>query len=337
MVYIATPALGLVASAMIMGNIHVCRLANEKESTVATLYGGALNGATSVYLGVKIASEHGFHRRYSFTVLAGLWSIVIINTIFFLPSYKVELPKDKEVPETTQEKKTESKPQEEESAKKCTRCPPTLPPIVHSCFSPLFIMYCIWFLILHIRLQTFTAGANMWLNEIFDNDSDKVSHYINVMGYMDIASAFVFSFPVGLLVDVIRKAMKDDSRPAQMVAAVPTLSIAITTALVVSVAVLFSSDQAAYVAVLFMPCYRNWFYNICLPFLALAFSMQEFGRLMGILFVLAGSLGFVVQPLLTWAQADGFTNVRNILSDQSLEQLKNFHCKTTLQVIGRKK
>ena len=38
--------------------------------------------------------------------------------------------------------------------------------------------------------------------------------------------------------------------------------------------------------------------------------MEEFGRLLGFEYLLAGGFGFIVQPVLTWAQRDGFLYVR---------------------------
>ena len=38
--------------------------------------------------------------------------------------------------------------------------------------TPLFILYILWYILLHMRVQTFVGGANMWFREIFENDRE---------------------------------------------------------------------------------------------------------------------------------------------------------------------
>ena len=38
---------------------------------------------------LQILQEEGFHRKWSFLILASVWILGTVNTVFFLPRYKV--------------------------------------------------------------------------------------------------------------------------------------------------------------------------------------------------------------------------------------------------------
>ncbi|GCB68924.1 hypothetical protein scyTo_0013894, partial [Scyliorhinus torazame] len=70
----------------------VANLFTNRRSTVITLYNGALDSASAVFLLVKVLHEAGFSLMSMFLFITSLSTIHILRTFFLLPRTHIPYP-----------------------------------------------------------------------------------------------------------------------------------------------------------------------------------------------------------------------------------------------------
>ncbi|XP_038657072.1 solute carrier family 43 member 3-like [Scyliorhinus canicula] len=89
------PALILLAvggSILFITNIQIANLFTNRRSTIITLYNGALDSSSVVFLLVKVLHEAGFSLMSMFLFIASLSTIHILRTLFLLPRTHIPYP-----------------------------------------------------------------------------------------------------------------------------------------------------------------------------------------------------------------------------------------------------
>ncbi|XP_062892833.1 equilibrative nucleobase transporter 1-like [Mobula hypostoma] len=93
--YLLFPALSFMAVGgiiFLLTNMQIGNLFGEKRSTVITLYNGAFDSSSAVFLLVKVLYETGLSLRAIFLFISSLSVIHVLRTIFLLPRTSIPYP-----------------------------------------------------------------------------------------------------------------------------------------------------------------------------------------------------------------------------------------------------
>ncbi|XP_051925236.1 equilibrative nucleobase transporter 1-like isoform X4 [Hippocampus zosterae] len=197
------PALSFIAVGgmmLLLSNMQVANLFGAHRSTIITIYNGAFDSSSGVFVLVKLAYESGIPLKASFLFLAAGSIYHILRTIFLFPRTSIPYPppdhykygiscrrlrKSNKTVQSDFQMPVEEKPHD---VKEPERPEKTFRECVLSKF---FFFVVLWLSVIQLRHYLFIGTLNPMLERLAHGDTSVVSQYIN---------AFAFTQMCGLLV-----------------------------------------------------------------------------------------------------------------------------------------
>ncbi|XP_061690458.1 solute carrier family 43 member 3b isoform X3 [Syngnathoides biaculeatus] len=264
------PALSFIAVGGIMlliTNMQVGNLFGTRRSTVITLYNGAFDSSSALFLVIKLVYESGISLHACFLFLSVCSIIHVLRTFFLFPrtfipyplpdhySYGLSCSKlsaAKRSMNVRSEKNTET---EQFSSEPPAKQEKTLRECV---LSRLFIWHVIWLSVIQLRHYLFIGTLNSTLQKLTNGEPSLVSQYINAFAFTQLCGVLCAPWN-GLIMD------RNKCKPrAEVCAATPFLPL-------------------QYITFIMQVLNRSFLYGGNAAFLSVAFPSCHFGKLYGLI------------------------------------------------------
>ncbi|XP_066467486.1 equilibrative nucleobase transporter 1 isoform X3 [Tiliqua scincoides] len=241
------PALSLLSVGgilLILTNMQVGNLFGKHRSTVITLYNGAFDSSSAVFLVIKLLYERGLSLSHMFLFLSACSAWHLFRTFFLMPrrhipyplpsgyTYGVSCQRRSSSYRTYEEKRRpenlgEDEMQDGDSALRegndTTQVitgkgdPGTAPSFKEptfgsfwSCvFSKLFFWHLVWLSVMQLRHYLFIGTFNPMLVQLANKDPDLVSSYTNAFAYTQLCGVLCAPWN-GLILDRHKRGRKKD-------------------------------------------------------------------------------------------------------------------------------
>ncbi|XP_044154312.1 solute carrier family 43 member 3 isoform X2 [Bufo gargarizans] len=323
------PALSLLASGgifLILTNMQVGNLFGPHRSTIITLYNGAFDSSSVIFLVVKVLYENGISLQNVFLFISSCSICHVLRTIFLMPKNHIPFP----VPEgyryglgceelsqkISMSPNHSSRPIDGEKGQKTTNTSikrvekHDIEVSFRNCvLSSLFGWHLIWLSLMQLRHYLFIATLNPTITRLSGGDPHLVSKYTNVFAISQFFGVFCAPWN-GLIMDRHKKKHKvteplDDLRSS-------VLSLLLTTiqCILFSLCASISELPALYPTFIFQVLNRSFLYGGNAAFLSIAFPPAHFGKLYGLVMTLSAVVSLLQYPAIyiigTYLHGDAF-------------------------------
>ncbi|KAJ8000593.1 hypothetical protein DPEC_G00181990 [Dallia pectoralis] len=323
------PALSLIAVGGILfliTNMQVGNLFGSRRSTIITLYNGAFDSSSAVFLILKVLYEGGLSLRVSFLILSVCSVIHLLRTFFLLPtthipyplpegftygrvslrksnSYNVEqFEKMQEVEMTTKTEEGEEaegmalKPADEDPSGDSEKEPVAS---FRSCVqSRFFFLHLVWLSVMQLRHYLFIGTLNPMLNRLAENDPDLVSQYTNAFAFTQLCGVLCAPWN-GLIMDRHKGkplAPGETDKEADLRSCWLSLLLTSFQCLLFSISASVPLLPLQYVTFILQVLNRSFLYGGNAAFLSIAFPGVHFGKLYGLVMSLSALVSLLQYP-----------------------------------------
>ncbi|XP_025734607.1 equilibrative nucleobase transporter 1 isoform X1 [Callorhinus ursinus] len=323
LLFLAMPMLTVGGILFLITNLQVGNLFGKHRSTVITLYNGAFDSSSAVFLVIKLLYEKGVSLRASFIFLSVCSAWHVGRTFLLMPRGHIPYPLPPNYSyglhsrtDTTEgEKNTaESDKVEMQSKEFLPAKEETLEPgkkQEHRSFwryalSQRFAFHLVWLSVIQLWHYLFIGTLNPLLANLAGGDRALVSTYTNAFAITQFFGVLCAPWN-GLLMDRLKqkyqKEAKNTGSSATTVAlrsAVP--SLALTSLLCLGFALCASVPilPLQYVTFILQVISRSFLYGGNAAFLTLAFPSEHFGKLFGLLMALSAIVSLLQFPIFTF-------------------------------------
>ncbi|XP_022540626.2 solute carrier family 43 member 3a [Astyanax mexicanus] len=331
------PAISFIAVGgilFLLTNIQVGNLFGTHRSTIITLYNGAFDSSSAVFLIIKVLREKGISLRSSFLFLSVCDVIHLLRTLFLMPKSHIPYPVPEnykygvtcgksnsynvEEFEATRELKyvadtTETAQDRESELLKCENSAPSVEPTgkdnsFKSCvLSWFFLWHLIWLSVMQLRHYLFIGTLNPMLNRLANQDPDTVSQYTNAFAITQLTGIFCAPWN-GLLMDRHKgKALKpgETEKEADLRSSVLSLFITSLQCLLFSICATVPLLPLQYITFILQVLNRSFLYGGNAAFISIAFPAQHFGKLYGLVMSLSAVVSLLQYPCLALVKTLG--------------------------------
>uniref|UniRef100_A0A8C7L7J0 Solute carrier family 43 member 3a n=1 Tax=Oncorhynchus kisutch TaxID=8019 RepID=A0A8C7L7J0_ONCKI len=320
------PALSFIAVGGILfliTNIQVGNLFGSHRSTIITLYNGAFDSSSAIFLIIKVMYEGGVSLRSSFLILSVCSVIHLLRTFFLMPnthipyplpegftygvspgksnSYNVEeIEKTRETGMTSEGEglaETDDMPlqpddgqQSEDSGKVAS---------FRSCVqSWFFLWHLVWLSVMQLRHYLFIGTLNPMLNRLADNDSALVSQYTNAFAFTQLCGVLCAPWN-GLIMDRHKgKPLAPGETDKEADLRSSSLSLFLTSLQCLLFSICASSPllPLQYLTFILQVLNRSFLYGGNAAFISMAFPGVHFGKLYGLVMSLSAVVSLLQYP-----------------------------------------
>lgn len=317
LLFLAMPMLTVGGILFLLTNLQIGNLFGKHRSTIITLYNGAFDSSSAVFLIIKLLYEQGVSLRASFIFLS-ICSAWHVGRTFLLmprghipyplpPNYNYGLCSSKGSREGTQDRKEESS--KELAALKEEAQDPVQKQEVRSfwrfALSRRFAWHLVWLSLIQLWHYLFIGTLNSLLTNLARGDRTLVSTYTNAFAITQFFGVLCAPWN-GLLMDWLKQKYQKEARKTgsstSMVALRSTVpSLALTSLLCLGFALCASVPvlPLQYVTFILQVISRSFLYGGNAAFLTLAFPSEHFGKLYGLVMALSAIVSLLQFPLFT--------------------------------------
>lgn len=317
LLFLAMPMLTVGGILFLLTNLQIGNLFGKHRSTIITLYNGAFDSSSAVFLIIKLLYEQGVSLRASFIFLS-ICSAWHVGRTFLLmprghipyplpPNYNYGLCSLKGSREGTQDRKEESS--KELAALKEEAQDPVQKQEVRSfwrfALSRRFAWHLVWLSLIQLWHYLFIGTLNSLLTNLARGDRTLVSTYTNAFAITQFFGVLCAPWN-GLLMDWLKQKYQKEARKTgsstSMVALRSTVpSLALTSLLCLGFALCASVPvlPLQYVTFILQVISRSFLYGGNAAFLTLAFPSEHFGKLYGLVMALSAIVSLLQFPLFT--------------------------------------
>ncbi|KAM9849695.1 solute carrier family 43 member 3b [Aulostomus maculatus] len=287
------PALSLLAVGGILfliTNMQVGNLFGTHRSTIITLYNGAFDSSSALFLVIKLLHESGISLLSCFLFLSACSIIHLLRTFILLPRTFI--------PYTLPDGYTyglRGSDQTGENAGHTQRTPEETPPDEHepvkqeksfrACvLSRLFIWHLIWLSVIQLRHYLFIGTLNPTLLQLTKGEPSLVSRYINAFAITQLCGVLCAPWN-GLIMDRHKGkplAPGESEKEADLRASVLSLFLTALQCVLFSVCATIPLLPLQYLTFILQVLNRSFLYGGNAAFLSLAFPSSHFGKLYGL-------------------------------------------------------
>uniref|UniRef100_A0A8C6T092 Solute carrier family 43 member 3a n=1 Tax=Neogobius melanostomus TaxID=47308 RepID=A0A8C6T092_9GOBI len=311
MLFPAMACLGVGGILLLITNMQVGNLFAGHRSTVITLYNGAFDSSSAVFLIFKILYEQGVSLRSSFLALSLCGIVHLTRTFLLLPrsripyplpekytygdiacgkanSYNVdEFENMREVESTKHENEDESAP-----AQKGTQS-------FRSCvLSWFFMWHLLWLSVMQLRHYLFIGTLNPTISRLANDDPDLVSKYTNAFAMTQLCGVLCAPWN-GLIMDRNKGkplAPGQTEQEADLRSSVLSLFLTALQCLCFSVCASVPVLPLQYFTFALQVLNRSFIYGGNAAFISIAFPACHFGKLYGLIMSLSGVVSLLQYP-----------------------------------------
>lgn len=308
------PAMAFLAAGGILfliTNMQVGNLFGARRSTVITLYNGAFDSSSALFLIIKLLHEAGVSLHASFLFLSACSVIHLLRTLFFLPKKFIPYP----LPEhysygisCGQSKSQSLDPSSENDIKASGDTPFELvaPPKQEKSFrecllSRFFFWHLIWLSVMQLRHYLFIGTLNPMLQRLTAGEPSLVSQYINAFAVTQLCGVLCAPWN-GLIMDRHKgrpRVQGESERDADLRASVLSLALTAFQCLLFSLCATIPSLPLQYATFILQVLNRSFLYGGNAAFISVAFPSCHFGKLYGLVMALSALFSILQYPCVT--------------------------------------
>ncbi|KAM9741239.1 solute carrier family 43 member 3b isoform 1-T7 [Menidia menidia] len=309
--YLLFPALSLLAVGGILfliTNMQVGNLFGSRRSTIITLYNGAFDSSSALFLIIKLLHESGVSLRASFLFLSTCSIIHVLRTFFLLPrkfipyplpddyTYGITCNKSDTVSTevvanghaTTAEEMLLNKNvpvQKERSFRECL-------------LSRFFGWHLLWLSVMQLRHYLFIGTLNPMLQRLTAGESTLVSQYTNAFAITQLCGVLCAPWN-GLIMDRHKskpRAAGETELEVDLRASVLSLSLTALQCVLFSVCASTPYLPLQYLTFVLQVLNRSFLYGGNAAFISVAFPSCHFGKLYGLVMALSAVFSLLQYP-----------------------------------------
>ncbi|XP_053548253.1 equilibrative nucleobase transporter 1 [Bombina bombina] len=311
------PAFSLLATGginFILTNIQAGNLFDRHRSTIITLYNGAFDSSSVIFLIFKVLYQKGISLRIIFFSFSAFSILHILRTIFLMPKKHIPYPVPKgyqyglqcgkhyaDVTKTTEvhnDEDTQIKTidkSENIPIKPALKDQSEVPSFWSCVFSSLFFYHLIWLSIMQLRHYMFIGTLNPTLTHLSKGDTQIVSQYTNVFAIFQFCGILCAPWN-GLIMDRHKKKNKVSDSLADMRSAVLSLALTAVQCVLFSLCAAIQMLPALYATFTLQVLNRSFLYGGNAAFLFIAFPAIHFGKLYGLIMSLSALVSLLQYP-----------------------------------------
>ncbi|XP_077427914.1 solute carrier family 43 member 3a isoform X2 [Vanacampus margaritifer] len=314
------PALSCIAVGgilLLMTNMQVGNLFAAHRSTIITLYSGAFDSSSAVFLIIKVLHEQGISLRSSFLVMSLCSIIHVVRTLILMPRTRIPYPLTqyytyglkcgKSNPDNVEQRMSDKalpvsgKPSyrmnssEEETQVNRSAEVPSFKSCVLSWF---FVCHLLWLSIMQLRHYLFISTLNPMLVRLAKNDADLVSHYTNAFAMTQLCGVLCAPWN-GLILDRHKGkplAPGETEQEADLRSSLLSLFLTALQCLLFSLCVSISSLPLQYFTFVLQVINRSFIYGGNAAFVNIAFPACHFGKMYGLVMSTSAVISLLQYP-----------------------------------------
>nr|XP_040030941.1 solute carrier family 43 member 3b [Gasterosteus aculeatus aculeatus]XP_040030942.1 solute carrier family 43 member 3b [Gasterosteus aculeatus aculeatus]XP_040030943.1 solute carrier family 43 member 3b [Gasterosteus aculeatus aculeatus]XP_040030944.1 solute carrier family 43 member 3b [Gasterosteus aculeatus aculeatus]XP_040030945.1 solute carrier family 43 member 3b [Gasterosteus aculeatus aculeatus] len=307
------PALSFLATGGVMfliTNMQVGNLFGSRRSTIITLYNGAFDSSSALFLVIKLLHEAGFSLRSCFIFLSACSVVHLLRTFFLLPrrhipytlpdgyTYGITCGKSKTLslePTTTNgnvQPASEEKPLNMDLPVKPEK---TFAECLKSRF---FVLQLLWLSIMQLRHYLFIGTLNPMLQRLTAGEPSLVSQYINAFAITQLCGVLCAPWN-GLIMDRHKgrtRAPGESEQEADLRASVLSLFLTSLQCVAFSLCASIPYLPLQYLTFVLQVLNRSFLYGGNAAFISVAFPSCHFGKLYGSVLALSAVLSVLQYP-----------------------------------------
>ncbi|KAM4667114.1 equilibrative nucleobase transporter 1 isoform 1-T1 [Amazona ochrocephala] len=307
---------------LILTNMQVGNLFGKYRSIIITLYNGAFDSSSAIFLIIKVLYGHGLSLRTMFLFMAACSAWHLLRTLFLMPrtripyplpptyNYGLRCPGRSRSYRTYEEKRPpgEAGPEEtplEPVPPRGAAAPPAVPFAACAC-SARFAWHVAWLSVLQLRHYFFIGTLNPQLQRLAHGDAGLVSTYTNAFAFTQLCGVLCAPWN-GLILDRHKrgKAPHPDGALgalADLQASVLSLVVTVVLGLLFSIAAAVPVLPVQFGTFVLQVLSRSFLYGGNAAFLAIAFPPQHFGKLYGLAMALSALVALLQYPCMAMVQ-----------------------------------
>ncbi|XP_020648092.3 equilibrative nucleobase transporter 1 isoform X5 [Pogona vitticeps] len=339
MLFPALSFLSIGGILLILTNMQVGNLFGKHRSTVITLYNGAFDSSSAIFLVIKLLYEQGLSLRSMFLFMSACSAWHLIRTFFLMPRSHVPYPlppgytyglscqRRSQSYRTYEEQHSPKNPNDDQAsdsdilhpdsalnevnaankvdaAKDETTVVPSLkePAVIsfRSCvFSQLFFWHLIWLSVMQLRHYLFIGTLNPMLIHLAHGDAILVSSYTNAFAFTQLCGVLCAPWN-GLILDRHKRKGKKGSNSqdslADLRSCILSLTITVLQCIAFSICASIPVLPVQYATFILQVLSRSFLYGGNAAFLAIAFPLEHFGKLYGLVMGLSAVVSLLQYP-----------------------------------------
>ncbi|XP_056295410.1 solute carrier family 43 member 3b [Pseudoliparis swirei] len=294
------PALSLLAAGGILfliTNMQVGNLFGSRRSTIITFYNGAFDSSSALFLVIKLLHKAGVSLRSSFLFLSACSVIHLLRTFFLLPRHHIPypLPADYTYGITCGKPRTPSVVQ---TTTDVLPLPPSEKSFRECVMSRFFGLQVLWLSIMQLRHYLFIGTLNPMLQRLTAGEPSLVSQYINAFAITQLCGVLCAPWN-GLIMDRHKgkaRAAGESEQEADLRASVLSLFLTALQCVVFSVCASIPYLPLQYFTFVMQVLNRSFLYGGNAAFISVAFPLQHFGKLFGLVMALSAVFSLLQYP-----------------------------------------
>ncbi|XP_074504869.1 equilibrative nucleobase transporter 1-like [Sebastes fasciatus] len=295
------PALSLLAAGgnfFLLTNMQIGNLFGSRRSTVITLYNGAVDSSSVIFLVIKVLYEAGVSLLAPFLFLSACSVIHLLRTFFLMPrghipylmpddyTYGITCGKSRTISleqitangnaQTTTEEVEDISVKQEKSFRECL-------------MSRFFVWHVVWLSVMQLRHFLFIGTLNPMLQRLTAGEPSLVNQYINAFAITQLCGVLCAPWN-GLIMDRHKgkpRAAGESEQEADLRASVLSLFLTALQCLVFSVCATIPNLPLQYFTFVMQVINRSFLYGGNAAFVSVAFPSRHFGTLYGLVMALA--------------------------------------------------
>uniref|UniRef100_A0A673YUE9 Solute carrier family 43 member 3 n=1 Tax=Salmo trutta TaxID=8032 RepID=A0A673YUE9_SALTR len=275
-------------------NMQIGNLFGSARSTIITLYNGAFDSSSALFLIIKLLFEAGISLRASFLFLAACGIIHLVRTFLLLPRTHIPYP----LPEgytygiNCGQTKTFS-PEQTAAIAMAT---------FWECFlSKFFLWHLVWLSVMQLRHYLFIGTLNPMLQRLTQGEPSLVSTYTNAFAVTQLCGVLCAPWN-GLIMDRHKgkpRATGVSEKEADLRASVLSLTLTALQCVLFSICASTPFLSLQYLTFVLQVLNRSFLYGGNAAFISIAFPPCHFGKLYGMIMALSAVVALLQYPCFT--------------------------------------
>ncbi|XP_057173455.1 equilibrative nucleobase transporter 1 isoform X1 [Ursus arctos] len=321
LLFLAMPMLTVGGILFLITNLQVGNLFGKHRSTIITLYNGAFDSSSAVFLVIKLLYERGVSLRASFIFLSVCSAWHVGRTFLLMPRGHIPYPlppnysyglcarndttdgeKNTAESEKLEMQSKEFLPAKEEALEPGKQPEPRS--FWRYVLSQRFACHLVWLSVIQLWHYLFIGTLNSLLTNLAGGDRALVSTYTNAFAITQFFGVLCAPWN-GLLMDRLKQKYQKEAKGSSAMtvalsSAVP--SLALTSLLCLGFALCASVPilPLQYVTFILQVISRSFLYGGNAAFLTLAFPSEHFGKLFGLVMALSAIVSLLQFPIFTF-------------------------------------
>ncbi|NXG26173.1 S43A3 protein, partial [Grallaria varia] len=318
---------------LILTNMQVGNLFGKYRSIIITLYNGAFDSSSAIFLIVKLLYAQGLSLQAMFLFLAACSAWHLLRTFFLMPrtripyplaptyNYGLQCPRRSRSYRTYEEKRPPGEngpeetplephvPQGARSGDLDCRGEATSGMTFRACVcSWLFAWHVVWLSVMQLRHYLFIGTLNPLLERLSHGDPYLVSIYTNAFAFTQLCGVLCAPWN-GLILDWHKRGKRRCPEGncargalADLRAAVVSLVVTVVQCLLFSVCAAVPVLPVQFATFVLQVISRSFLYGGNAAFLAIAFPPEHFGKLYGVAMALSALVALLQYPCFALVQ-----------------------------------